>query len=272
LPIRFLPLIFQHCIHFIHPYHFMIEAPTTTPPQAPEAKEERRFLEGPRSRSKELFFSLRVLREFIRGFRALHFVGPCITLFGSARVAEGSPYYELARKMGAEVSNLGFTVMTGGGPGIMEAANRGAKETGGRSVGCNIILPVEQQPNRYLDKWFECRYFFVRKVLMFKYSYGFVILPGGMGTMDELFETITLIQTKKILNFPVVLMGKDYYEPLYAFVRRMVDFGMISPEDLDLLLFTDSVDEAIVHLQKHAAVQFKLTKAKPPRRFWLFGE
>jgi uncharacterized protein (TIGR00730 family) len=217
-------------------------------------------------------FSFKILREFIHGFRTLHFVGPCITIFGSARVAEDNPYYALARNMGQAVSKMGLTVMTGGGPGLMEAANRGGRDTGGTSVGCNIILPIEQQPNPYLDKWFECKYFFVRKVLMFKYSYGFVILPGGMGTMDELFEAVTLIQTKKILNFPVVLMGKDYYQPLYDFIRRMVNFGMISPEDLNLLLFTDSIEEAVVHLEKHAIVQFKLTQRKPLKRFWFFGE
>ena len=249
----------------------MVETKTPSA-KASDVREERRFFEGPRSRTKELRFSFGILKEFIRGFRALHFVGPCVTIFGSARVAEASPYYEMARNMGKAVSKMGFTVMTGGGPGIMEAANRGARDVGGRSVGCNIILPIEQQPNPYLDTWFECKYFFVRKVLMFKYSYGFVILPGGMGTMDELFETVTLIQTKKILNFPVVLMGKDYYQPLFDFIRRMVDFGMISPEDLNLLLFTDSIEEAIIHLEKHAVVQFKLTQPKSTKRFWFFGE
>lgn len=250
----------------------MIETEPTSPQAASKVREERRFLAGPRSRAKELWFSFKILREFISGFRTLHFVGPCVTIFGSARVAEDNPYYALARNMGQAVSKMGLTVMTGGGPGIMEAANRGARDAGGRSVGCNIILPIEQQPNPYLDTWFECKYFFVRKVLMFKYSYGFVILPGGMGTMDELFEAVTLIQTKKILNFPVVLMGKDYYQPLYDFIRRMVDFGMISPEDLNLLLFTDSIEEAVVHLEKHAIVQFKLTQRKPLKRFWFFGE
>ena len=133
----------------------MIETEPTPSPAASKVREERRFLAGPRSRAKELWFSFKILREFIHGFRTLHFVGPCITIFGSARVAEDSPYYALARNMGQAVSKMGFTVMTGGGPGLMEAANRGARDAGGRSVGCNILLPIEQQPNPYLDKWFE---------------------------------------------------------------------------------------------------------------------
>ena len=137
--------------------------------------EEKSFLEGPQSRRKDSLFVLKVLFEFIKGFRALHFVGPCVTVFGSARFKEGHPSYELARKMGAGLVDLGFTVMTGGGPGIMEAANRGAKEAGGKSVGCNIKLPQEQKHNDYLDKWVTIRYFFVRKVLLSKYSYAFEI-------------------------------------------------------------------------------------------------
>jgi uncharacterized protein (TIGR00730 family) len=176
--------------------------------------EEKYFLEGPRSRAREFFFSIRVLWEFIRGFRVLHFVGPCIAVFGSARVKPGTKYYDQAREMGAGICGSGFTVMTGGGPGIMEAANRGARESGGRSVGCNIKLPKEQAPNVYLDRYFSSRYFFIRKVLMFKYSYGFVIMPGGIGTMDEFFEALTLIQTHKIHDFPVVLMNKSYWEPV----------------------------------------------------------
>ena len=150
------------------------------------------------------------MRDFIRGFRVLHVVGPCVTVFGSARIKSDSPYYELARKMGAAIAQLGFTVMTGGGSGIMEAAKRGAKDAGGRSVGCNIELPHEQKPNPYLDRFVTMHYFFVRKTLLVKYSYAFVILPGGAGTLDEMFEAITLIQTRKMTNFPVVIMGTDY--------------------------------------------------------------
>lgn len=240
-------------------------------PKPEAAKEERQFLEGPKSRLKELTFIWSVLQEFIRGFRVLHFVGPCVTVFGSARVGENSEYYQLARKVGTGLSHLGFTIMTGGGPGIMEAANRGAKEAGGKSVGFNIILPHEQQSNPYLDKWFLCKYFFVRKVFLIKYSYAFVIMPGGMGTLDEFFEALTLIQNKKILEFPVVVMGKDYWEPLMLLLRNMAEKGMISRTDLDLLLVTDSVEEALSHIQVHAIEQFKLKKDKP-RRFKFLGE
>ncbi|MGE0043535.1 MAG: TIGR00730 family Rossman fold protein, partial [Vicinamibacterales bacterium] len=153
------------------------------------------LLEGPHSRLQELTLLLRAGRDFLRGFRGLHFVGPCVTVFGSARFADDHPYYQLGREVGAAVARTGFTVMTGGGPGVMEAANRGAYESGGRSVGCNITLPHEQFPNRYLHRWVTCHYFFVRKVLLFKYSYAFVVLPGGLGTLDELCEARTLIQT-----------------------------------------------------------------------------
>jgi len=169
--------------------------------------EERRFLEGPAWRLTELRRLIRIFFEFLRGFRHLHFVGPCVTVFGSARFPEGHRYYRLAQEVGRLAAEAGFTVMTGGGPGLMEAANRGARENGGRSVGCNIELPFEQDPNPYLDRVVSCEHFFVRKVLLFKYSYAFVALPGGIGTMDELFEALTLIQTKKVENFPVILVG-----------------------------------------------------------------
>ncbi len=206
---------------------------------------ERRFLEGPRRRFTEFFRACRVFAEFIKGFRALHFVGPCVTVFGSARFKEDDKYYALAREMGKQISELGFTVMTGGGPGIMEAANRGAREAGGRSIGCNIKLPMEQKPNPYLDKFVEFRYFFVRKVMLVKYSYAFVVMPGGFGTLDELFEALTLIQTGKIRQFPVILMGSDFWKPMLDFFReRLLAAGTISPSDVDLLVVTDSVDEA----------------------------
>ena len=172
-------------------------------------------MEGPRSRLEEFFRVVRIGIEFIRGYRALHWTGPCVTVFGSARIGEGDPYYDLARRAGAELARLGFTVMTGGGPGIMEAANRGAKDVGGRSIGCNIVLPVEQQPNPYLDKMVLFRYFFVRKVMLVKYSQAFLIFPGGFGTMDEAFEAATLIQTGKIHQFPLIFVGVDYWQPLF---------------------------------------------------------
>src|SRR5436189_3950119 len=187
------------------------------------------FLEGPRSRLAEFFTLLRVMGDFLRGFRTLHFVGPCVTVFGSARIKSEDPHYELARKMGAAIARLGFTVMTGGGPGIMEAANRGAKEVGGRSVGCNIELASEQAANAYLDRCVRMHYFFVRKALLVKYSYAFVVMPGGAGTLDELLEAVTLIQTGKIKNFPIVIMGTDYWKELISFISKMAERGMISP-------------------------------------------
>ena len=234
--------------------------------------EERYFLEGPRSRGSELKSLVTILLEFIRGFRALHFVGPCVTVFGSARFREDHPYYALARTVGQRLAKLGFTVMTGGGPGIMEAANRGAKDAGGFSVGCNILLPKEQEINAYLDRWVTFRHFYVRKVMLVKYSYAFVVMPGGIGTMDELFEATELIQTKKIESFPVILFGKDYWRPLVEFLNEMVEVGTIAAEDLKLLLFTDSVDEAMAHIQKHAIEQFGLVRTKAPLRSRFLGE
>lgn len=208
----------------------------------------------------------RIVREFLRGFRVLHFVGPCVTVFGSARFAEDHRYYQLARQVGSQLSKIGFTVMTGGGPGIMEAASRGAKEAGGYSIGCNIMLPLEQEPNPYLDHVLTFKYFFVRKVMLVKYSYAFVVMPGGVGTMDELFEAVTLIQTKKIQNFPVVLMGTEYWQPLDRLLKRMAKAGTIDKTDLSLLLLTDSVDEAIDHIQKYAVQQFGLRRVPRPSR------
>ena len=214
--------------------------------------DEREFLAGPNSRLSEFSRLLRISSEFIRGFRTLHFVGPCVTVFGSARFPETHPFYLLAREMGRRIASLGLTVMTGGGPGIMEAANRGARDAAlvnpraGKSLGCNIKLPHEQQPNPYVDRFLEFRYFFVRKVMLVKYSYGFVCLPGGFGTLDELFEIATLVQTHKVSNFPIILMGREYWEPLYVFFReRLLARATISPGDIDLLTLTDSPDEAM---------------------------
>ncbi len=228
--------------------------------------DEQTFLEGPHSRKWELAFLLRVAAEFIRGLRALHFVGPCVSVFGSARIEEEHPFYALAREVGRALAGLGFTVMTGGGGGLMEAANRGAKEAGGRSVGCNIRLPFEQKPNAYLDHWVSIRYFFIRKVFLFKYSYAFVVMPGGVGTLDELFEAYTLIQCGKIQNFPIVLMGREYWGPLLKLLRDMAEEGTISPSDIDLILVTDSVAEAMAHIEKHSVERFRLRRTKPPQR------
>ncbi len=246
---------------------------TETLPSGPaRMTKESLFLEGPRSRKSEFMIVLRIMKEFITGFRTLHFVGPCVTVFGSARYRDGHPYYDLARRMGGRLSEIGFTVMTGGGPGIMEAANRGAKEAGGRSVGANIQLPAEQKPNPFLDRWVTFSYFFVRKVMLVKYSYAFVVMPGGFGTMDELFEAATLIQTRKIMNFPVVLMGSDYWSPLIQFIEKMIDAGTVSRDDLNLLLLTDSTDEAMSHIEKHAIEGFGLHRRGRPRRRWFLRE
>ncbi|HVT60396.1 MAG TPA: TIGR00730 family Rossman fold protein [Thermoanaerobaculia bacterium] len=235
-----------------------------------ESGEEGRFLEGPKTRTSELRRLLRIGLDFIRGFRALHFVGPCVTVFGSARFTEEHRYYALAREMGQRLGRCGFTVMTGGGPGIMEAANRGAHDVGARSVGLNIVLPKEQRHNDYLDLWLEFRYFFVRKVMLVKYSYAFVVLPGGFGTMDEIFETATLIQTGKIRDFPLVLMGVDFWQPLLElFEKRMIPEGTISPVDLERLLVTDSPEEAMSRIMQ-AVTEFGLVWERQPR--WYLGE
>jgi uncharacterized protein (TIGR00730 family) len=231
-------------------------------------KEEIRFLAGPRSRWQEFKFTVKVAIEFIRGFRALHHSGPCVTVFGSARFTEDHPYYKMARKLSAEIARMGFTIMTGGGPGIMEAANRGAKDVGGRSVGCNILLPMEQHHNPYLDKFVNFRYFFVRKTLLIKYSYAFVIMPGGFGTLDEMFEAMTLIQTKKIKDFPVIIFSKDYHFELMQHIDRMLASKTISEKDLELFLVTDDVNEAI-NLIKKSIARFGLSHERPHPLKWL---
>jgi len=229
---------------------------------------EHVYLEGPKSRMYELGFAWQVFTQFIKGFRTFHFVGPCISVFGSARFKEDHPYYESARAFGKRIAEMGFTTMTGGGPGIMEAANRGAYEVGGISVGCNIKLPFEQQANKYMHKWMTFEHFFVRKTLMIKYSYAFIIMPGGFGTMDELFETLTLVQTKTITNFPIVLFGKTFYEPLLREFQHMVNEGTISKSDLSLVLLTDDVNHAIEHIRKY--IQKNYTIRRKHRQWWLF--
>jgi len=212
-----------------------------------------------------LRFALRVFAQFIRGFRALHFTGPCVTVFGSARFEEDHPYYELSRKVGRAIANLGFTVMTGGGPGLMEAANRGAREANGPSIGCNIHLPHEQNPNPYLDRYVTMEHFFVRKVLLRKYSYAFVIMPGGFGTMDEFFEVLALVQTGKIQDFPLVVMGREYYADLQDLLSSMLRARTINPEDLRLLFYTDSVEELSDYLAV-ALKQFRVARRPRPSR------
>ena len=233
---------------------------------------DRTLLSGPSSRIKDLATLFRVCVDMLRAFRVLHFVGPCVTIFGSARVAPGSRYYEMARRMGQESSRLGFTVMTGGGPGIMQAGNQGAYEAGGRSVGVNIELPFEQRLNPYVHRSLTMRHFFTRKVVLVKYSYAFIVMPGGAGTMDEMFETMTLIQTGKLKGFPIILMGKDYWKPLMDFVYNMADEGMISAEDPELIFFTDDVAAAVAHLQRHAVRQFGLRRKPMPKPMRILGE
>ncbi len=233
---------------------------------------ERKFLEGPHSRASEFWFTIKLLRDFIRGFRAFHFIGPCATVFGSARYNEWHDYYTFAKKAGAALADSGLVVMTGGGPGLMEAANRGAFESGGKSVGCNIVLPREQKANPYLHKWVLIDYFFVRKVLLTKYSYAFIVLPGGYGTLDELFEAITLIQTKKSKRFPVIVMCKHFYSKLIEHMDHMMAEGTITQQDKDLILFTDDIQEAVSYLETYAVKEFKLREKQPPKPFWLFNE
>ncbi|HZU37291.1 MAG TPA: TIGR00730 family Rossman fold protein [Gemmataceae bacterium] len=263
-----------------------VTQPATTPPQVPTEPArsttdwgkkpeptERRFLEGPQPRGHELLWALGIFWEFMRGFRTLHFVGPCVTVFGSARFKEDQPYYQLAREVGAGLARSGFTVMTGGGPGIMEAANRGAKEAGGLSLGCNIQLPQEQRPNPYVDRFITFRHFFVRKVMLVKYSYAFIAMPGGFGTLDEIFETATLIQTHKILDFPMVLIGRQYWQPLLEFLRnRLIDAHTIDPGDADRIFITDSAQEAVEKVTQIGMQKFGLIYGQKPKRRWWLGE
>jgi hypothetical protein len=241
--------------------------------QPNEGKQERQFLSGPQSRGFELWFSIKVLIEMVRGFRALHFIGPCVTVFGSARFKEDHRYYALARDVGKRLAEAGFTVMTGGGPGCMEAANRGAKDGGGRSVGCNIELPKEQSANPYLDVMVNFRHFFVRKIMLVKYSYAFIAMPGGFGTYDEVFEAATLIQTAKIKHFPIVLVGREYWQPLVDVIRTtLLAAATIDPADLDILFVTDSPEEAVAYVREIAIAKFglKYGAQRARRRRWLF--
>lgn len=224
------------------------------------------FLEGPKRRLTELWSVIEIGWEFIRGFRTFHFVGPCITFFGSARFQEDHPQYQLARELAGAVSRMGFTVMTGGGGGIMEAANRGAWEAGGRSVGCNIELPKEQQPNPYMDTWVTLEHFYVRKVILTKYSCGFVIMPGGLGTLDEFFEIYTLLQTGKIQEFPIVLFGSSYWSNLIEQFEDMEEEATISPMDLHLLFITDSVGDAAAYLEEKATKYLEHAKVAVPKK------
>lgn len=230
---------------------------------------EHVYLEGPKSRGYELKFAWKVFKELISAIRTLHFVGPCITVFGSARFKEDNENYICAREFGKRIAQMGFTTMTGGGPGIMEAANRGAYENGGMSVGCNIKLPFEQSSNKYLHKSMTFEFFFTRKTMLIKYSYAFVIMPGGFGTMDEFFETLTLVQTKTVTTFPIVMFGKDYYKELMEAMEDMASRGTIAKEDMDLVLLTDDVEEAMQHISKYITTNYTI---KPRKRLWWLFE
>ena len=207
---------------------------------------EKKFLMGRQNRPEELESAVRYFLEFLMGFELLEVTGPAVTVFGSARFPEGHRYYDLARQIGRRLAQAGYAVITGGGPGIMEAANRGAKEAGGLSVGCNIKLPREQKPNAYVDHFVQFDHFFVRKVMLVKYSSAFIALPGGFGTLDEIFETLTLIQTRVIEQFPVVLVGEAFWSRLRAFMEEsLLSAGTIDREDAGLFHMTDSPEEAV---------------------------
>lgn len=227
------------------------------------------YLEGPKHRVNELKFAWHVFREFLHSFRVLYFVGPCITVFGSARFKPDHPYYLAAEEFGKRIAKMGFTTMTGGGPGTMEAANKGAFENGGQSIGCNIQLPFEQKLNPYVHTSLTFKHFFSRKVMMVKYSYAFIIMPGGFGTMDEFFETLTLVQTRTITQFPIVIFGKEFYQPLLEFIEQMANEGTITRSDMDLVLFTDDYDEAMNHIKTYIRQNYVL---KPRKRFWWLFE
>jgi uncharacterized protein (TIGR00730 family) len=235
-------------------------------------KTEIQFLEGPQSRWKDFKYSVSVFFEFIKGFRALHFVGPCVTVFGSARFKEDHLYYKQARELSGEIAKLGFTIMTGGGPGIMEAANRGAKDVGGKSVGCNIILIHEQSRNPYLDKWVDIKYFFLRKALLIKYSYAFVVMPGGFGTLDEFYEALTLVQSKKINMFPIIIFDKDFHQKILEHNLHMLEAGTISRIDNSLYLVTDSIQETIAYIKEKSIMAFGLKYMQPRVPFRGFFE
>lgn len=228
-----------------------VDPPKPNPP-SPILREET-FLQTRASRLTEFRRVIRIAFEFIRGFRALHTLGPAVTVFGSARIAENHPFYQGAQRMGALLAQGGFAVITGGGPGIMEAANRGAFEAGGMSVGCNIFLPHEQLANPYLNKVITFYYFFVRKVMLIKYSSAFVIFPGGFGTLDELTEALTLMQTGKHPPFPVVLVGKEYWHGFFSWAQgMMLAAKTVDAKDLGLLTLVDTAEEAALHIAAHA--------------------
>lgn len=227
------------------------------PAERKSANDEHNFLSQHRSKQKELKRLSRITKEFEMGFKKLGKLGPAVTVFGSARFKPGEPYYELSRQTGHVFSKAGFTVLTGGGPGAMEAANKGAHEAGGPTYGLNIILPHEQQPNPYVTDSFEFNYFFVRKVMLVKYSCAFIVMPGGLGTLDELFEAATLIQCQKIGPFPLILVGKEFWSGLRDFVAFMAAQGVFTPEEVGFSRIVDTPEEAVEMVLKSLPADFK---------------
>ena len=217
-----------------------------------EATSEYQMLAGRDSRSQELLRVMRISREFVRGFRALHHIGPCITFFGASRFGEDHVYYEPSRYLAQRVAGLGFNIITGGGPGLMEAANRGAREAGTVSIGATIDIG-DEPPNQFVDRRIAFHYFFARKVILVKYSYGFVMLPGGMGTLDELFEAVTLIQTGRLSDFPIILYGREYWQGLVDWLRDVpLAKGAFSEAQLSRIRLTDDDDEIVDRLSRLA--------------------
>jgi uncharacterized protein (TIGR00730 family) len=222
------------------------------PSRAGEQAEQDLLGGGPRDLLVDFDRAYRIFHDLIASFRALQDLGPAVTVYGSARLGAGHPHYELARAMGAQLARAGFAVITGGGPGIMEAANRGAKEAGGQSLGFNIVLPHEQGLNPHVDRSLTFEYFFVRKLMLRRYSQGFVLMPGGLGTLDEIFETATLIQCGKIARFPLVLMGVDYWKPIAeSLVQVMLSSGTVGAGEIEFFK-TDSPAEAVDHIRRNA--------------------
>src|SRR5690606_21065921 len=234
-------------------------------------KKEIGFLNNVQNRWQELLYVFGVVKQFMKGLRTLHFVGPCVTVYGSARFKEDHHFYQQARHISAEIAKLGLTIMTGGGPGIMEAANRDAKDVNGKSVGCNIVLPHEQMHNPYMDKFVNIESFFVRKELLRKYSIAFVIMPGGIGTLDEFFETYTLVQTGKLIKYPIVVMDKPYYMNILQHLDKMLEEKTISPEDKDLVFFTDSSEEAVEYINNFVQ-DYNMRAKESPKPSWWLGE
>ncbi|OGP21369.1 MAG: Rossman fold protein, TIGR00730 family [Deltaproteobacteria bacterium GWA2_55_10] len=217
-------------------------------------------------KGKETWRVFRIMSEFIEGFDELSDIGPAVSIFGSARIDSNKKYYKQCVEVAGMLSKNGYAVITGGGPGLMEAANKGAMQSNGLSIGLNITLPREQKPNKYQTRQLSFKYFFARKVMFVKYAIGYVCMPGGFGTLDELFEALTLIQTHKIYPFPIILFGKEYWEPLMHFIRgTMLKHKTIDPEDLDYIDITDDPKEVLAIINRHMDRKMKLIKSARPR-------